>query len=265
MPTATWHRPGAELAASSQRNCILYVNAFDAGRRSGNTHRTSFMYNALENLGYSGYYDVYDQAGVRQRQLPGWRPRQRRPGRGYSLIIQDTGQQRSNTLTNAASFDFKVDQSSWYRSYLAQGVSGLAGTATLWILGNNVAEEFPADPLLATDMGLTGVTGNQGLTANPDVKGRRELHVPHRLHRQLQHGCIQPLGWLSRWRRLRRAGCDRDRGHHAPLLLRRDFGRRRRGHEQELDPEMEQRVHGLQLVRHPRRFRPARPAPARTR
>jgi hypothetical protein len=161
---------GAELAASSQRNCILYVNAFDAGRRSGNTHRTSFMY-TLDNLGYSGYYDVYDQLafGNANCQVGG----RANVGQvaGYSLIIQDTGQQRSNTLTNAASFDFKVDQSSWYRSYLAQGVSGLAGTATLWILGNNVAEEFPADPLLATDMGLTGVTGNQGLSANPDVKG----------------------------------------------------------------------------------------------
>jgi hypothetical protein len=64
-----------------------------------------------------------------------------------------------------------VNQQQWYRDYLAQGTIGLAGQATVWMLGDNIAEENPSLPLLATDMGLAGVTPDQGLNVNPDVHG----------------------------------------------------------------------------------------------
>jgi hypothetical protein len=39
------------------------------------------------------------------------------------------------------------------------------------MLGDNIAEENPSLPLLAVDMGLAGVTPDQGLNVNPDVHG----------------------------------------------------------------------------------------------
>jgi hypothetical protein len=50
-------------------------------------------------------------------------------------------------------------------------VNSLAGTATVWILGENTAFENATNPLFAVDMGLAGVVTNQNLSVNPDVQG----------------------------------------------------------------------------------------------
>jgi hypothetical protein len=162
----------AELDASSQRNCILYYQHLNANRRSHDMNRTSFMY-TLDRLGYRGDYDVYDVQGYgnTNNQLG---------GRGnvaqctrYSLIIEDDG--RSNlvpNITNGSNRDTdKVNQAQWYRDYLAQGASGAAGLANLWIIGESTAFERRTNPLFTTDVGLSTIVTDQGLNLNPNVTG----------------------------------------------------------------------------------------------
>jgi hypothetical protein len=188
LPTITWapdyltritaHASGdleptsEELAASAQTNCILYYQHVNAARRAGDSNRTAFMY-TLDRLGYRGAYDVYDVQGYgnTNNQLGG--RANVAQASGYALIIEDDG--RSNLSPNIPDGSNlgsqKINQAQWYRDYLAQGASGLAGTATLWVIGENTAFEKPTNPLFATDMGLAGIVTNQGLTVNPDVEG----------------------------------------------------------------------------------------------
>jgi len=89
------------------------------------------------------------------------------------LIIEDDG--RSNLVPNVPdgsnNDNEKINQAQWYRNYLAQGLSGLVGTASLWIVGENTAFEKSTNALFTTDMGLSGIVTDQALTVNPDVEG----------------------------------------------------------------------------------------------
>src|SRR5262249_48563168 len=123
---------------------------------------------------YRNHYDVYDPQGYgnTNNQLGG----RANIGQasGYALVIEDDG--RSNLTINipdGTSLDNeKVNQAQWYRDYLAQGLTGLAGTATLWVIGESTAFEKAANPLFTTDMGLATIVADQALSTNPDVRGQ---------------------------------------------------------------------------------------------
>jgi hypothetical protein len=163
----------AELANSHQANCILYAQTVNPRRRSGLLNRTSFMY-TLDELGYRGHYDVYDVQGYENsnNQLGGRAsPSQ---ATGYALIIQDTGRGTAppNLPDGHTTLSEKIDQAQWYRDYLANASLSEIGTATLWLVGENLVSEKPANALLAVDMGVTLAAPDQGLAANPDVAGQ---------------------------------------------------------------------------------------------
>ncbi len=162
----------AEVANSSQANCLLYFQKSNSARRTGATQRTAFMY-TLDRLGYAGHYDVYDVQGYgnTNNQLGG-RANVAQCA-GYALIIQDDG--RSSLVPNVPDGliwnDNKIDQAGWYRDYLAQGVGGLAGTATVWLLGENTVYQKQSNPLFTNNMGLTSIVNDQAVAVNPEVVG----------------------------------------------------------------------------------------------
>jgi hypothetical protein len=172
-PTGDINPTPEQIAASSQRNCILYYQKTTSRRRSGPTQRTHFMY-TLDELGYAGNYDVYDVMGYGDtgNQLGGRASVAQCSG--YALIIQDDG--RSNLTPNIPDREGgdanQVPQASWYRAYLAQGASSLAGTATFWSIGENTGFLHRNNPLFAVDFGLSGVVTNQGLAVSPIVRGK---------------------------------------------------------------------------------------------
>ena len=164
----------AQIAASIQKNCILYYQKLNSRRRSGMLNRTSFMY-TLDHLGYQNEYDVYDVQGYGNTANQLITRANVGQVSGYSLIIQDDG--RSNLVPNIPAGQDndgnQFDQAGWYRSYLAQGSTGLAGSATLWLIGENTAFLHRTYPLITTDFGLSlGAADNdQGLGVNPLVRG----------------------------------------------------------------------------------------------
>jgi hypothetical protein len=162
--------PG-QIASSYQANCILYVQAVNSRRRWGDTHRTSFMY-TLDRLGYRDSYDVYDVQGFgdTNNHLAGRATVEQ--ATGYALIVQDSGRRRTAQLPDGLELDSeKIDQAGWYESWLASGATGEAGSATLWLIGENLAQYNSAKPLLATVMDVTLVSANQGIAVSPDVRG----------------------------------------------------------------------------------------------
>jgi hypothetical protein len=179
--------PTAEqIAASTQTHCILYSNQFTSRRRSGSLQRTSFMY-TLDRVGYRDHYDVYDVQGYgnTNNQLGG----RATVGHatGYALIVQDTGSLASATVTDGSDTDTeKIDQANWYRTWLANGVSSTAGSATLWIVGENVAQEKGTNPLFSADFGVAlGNSNNGTATPNPDVLGIANF--------AFENGCVGPF------------------------------------------------------------------------
>jgi hypothetical protein len=162
----------AEVANSSQRNCILYYqHAVSTNRRSGEINRTMFMY-ALDQLGYRSHYDVYDNQGYgnTNNQLGG---RATVPqASGYALIIMDNFRGLSADITDGIDLDAqKINQALWFRNYLAQGLTGRAGTASLWIFGEDCAYEKSINPLISTDFGLVTVVNDQAIAISPNVTG----------------------------------------------------------------------------------------------
>lgn len=147
------HPTTGELAASTQRNRILYVQGVEGRRRSGTANRTEFM-KVLDAAGYSGQYDVFDvQAGNPSNFLGG----RANVGQvtGYAMIIQDAGASCSVVLPDGSdNCSNKINQAGWYHSYLAQGSTGLAGLASLWLMGDNLVQVSGAPPLLGTDCGV---------------------------------------------------------------------------------------------------------------
>ena len=162
----------AEVAATSQKNCFLYVQKLIPNRRSGSTQRTSLMY-WLDTAGYRGSYDVYDVQGYgnTNNQL-GSRANVGQCS-GYALIVQDDGRSLlvPNVPDGSSTDNEKINQAQWYRAYLAQGTTGLAGTASLWLLGESTAFDHRANALFSVDMGLANVVTDQALSVNPDVQG----------------------------------------------------------------------------------------------
>jgi hypothetical protein len=160
-----------EIASSSQHNCVLYYNQMAFRRRSGDAHRTSFMY-TLDRLGYRGHYDVYDVQGFgnTNNQLAGRANVSQ--ASGYALIIEDDGRLTDFVVPDGLDLDGeKIDQAQWYRDWLSQGLTGAAGIANLWLVGENAAYEKRGNPLFSTDMGLASIQDDQGLAANPSVHG----------------------------------------------------------------------------------------------
>jgi hypothetical protein len=172
-PTGDVNPTPTQIANSTQRSCILYYQKTTSRRRSGPTQRTNFMY-TLDELGYSGRYDVYDVQGYGNtaNQLAG-RANVTQCS-GYALIIQDDG--RSNLTPNVPNGEnhdnSQLRQADWYRSYLAQGTTGLAGTATFWSIGENTGFLHRTNPLFAIDAGLSGVVNNQLVAVSPTVRGK---------------------------------------------------------------------------------------------
>jgi hypothetical protein len=127
----------------------------------------------LDQLGYRDHYDSYFHSGIgnTNNQLGGRATLQQ--AQGYNLIIHDTGNQGvSFLLPDGSDLDVqKIDQAGWFRDWLAQAPLSEAGFATLWILGSNVAQAKPTNPLLTTNMGVLLQQPDQGLNANPDVEG----------------------------------------------------------------------------------------------
>jgi hypothetical protein len=162
----------AEIDSTLQKACILYYQHVTSARRSGDTQRTSFMY-TLDRMGYRGYYDVYDVQGYgnTNNQLGG--RANVAQASGYLLIVEDDG--RSNLTPNIPDGltpdNEKINQAGWYQSYLTQGLTGLVGTASLMVIGENTAFEKATNPLIAADMGLVGIATDQGLNVNPNVLG----------------------------------------------------------------------------------------------
>jgi hypothetical protein len=162
----------AELAGSSQANCILYDQQVNTRRLSGDLNRTSMMY-TLDRLGYKDHYDVYDQqAGGNVNNQIGGRATVAQ-ATGYALIIMDKGRGFGATLPDGINIDGeKVNQALWYRNYLANGSLSEIGSATLWIQSENTVNEKKTNPLITTDMGITLISNDQGLAANPNVVGQ---------------------------------------------------------------------------------------------
>jgi hypothetical protein len=162
----------AELAASSQKNCILYYQHVTANRRSTDANKTSFMY-ALDRLGYRTHYDVYDVQGYgnTNNQLGG-RATEAQCAR-YALIIEDDG--RSNLVPNIPNGTIrdtdKVNQALWYRNWLGQQPKP-QGISTFWLIGETTVFEKSTNALFTTDMGLSNIANDQGLTVNPNVSGQ---------------------------------------------------------------------------------------------
>ncbi len=133
----------AQLAASSQQNCILYVQNINSRRRSGDVNRTSFMW-ALDRLGFRGQYDTYDHTGMgnTNNQIGGRATLQQ--AQGYNLIVYDNGNGTPGRplLPNGINIDSeKIDQATWFRNWLNQAAASQAGFATLWMIGSNTTEE----------------------------------------------------------------------------------------------------------------------------
>jgi hypothetical protein len=80
---------------------------------------------------------------------------------------------RSITLPGGLDRDSeKVNQVGWYRDWLASGMSSEAGSATLWIIGENVVAEENGNELFAVDFGLfLGSPDNGTGAVAPDVVG----------------------------------------------------------------------------------------------
>ena len=169
-----------QLANSTQRNCILYVQNLNIRRMSGATNRTSFMW-SLDRLGYGpsaadplGHYDVYDLQGVgnTNNQLGGRATIQQ--AQGYNLIVYDNGDGTPGIplLPDGVDLDSeKVDQATWFRNWLAQANISSAGFATLWMIGSNTVEEKSTNALIATTMGVTFSSADQALNVSPQVDG----------------------------------------------------------------------------------------------
>jgi flagellar hook capping protein FlgD len=163
-----------ELAASTQANGILYVNHIVTRRRSGDVNRTSFMY-TLDNLGYRGFYDVYDHQGMgnTNNHLGGRATIQQ--AQGYNLIVYDAGNSTPGRpiMPNGTDLDAeKIDQATWFRNWLAQAALPGVDFATLWLIGSNVVEEHSTNALYTSNCGLTLAATNQGLNVNPDCVGQ---------------------------------------------------------------------------------------------
>jgi hypothetical protein len=162
----------AELANSRQQNCILYVNHHNTRRRSGDVNRSSFMY-TLDRLGYRGAYDVYDHMGMgnTNNHLGGRATVEQ--AQGYNFLVYDAGNRAPGLIVPDGS-DFasqKVDQVSWFRSWLAQASLGEAGWVTLWLIASNALEERPTSPLYGTDMGAVLTAPDLATNRNPEVQG----------------------------------------------------------------------------------------------
>ena len=170
--------PG-QLANSTQKNRILYVQNMVTRRRSGQVNRTSFMW-SLDRLGYGptatdpfGHYDVYDHQGMgnTNNQLGGRATIEQ--CQGYSLIVYDNGNGTPGRplLPDGIDLDSaNIDQATWFRNWLAQAASSEAGSATLWLLGSSTVEERPTNALFVTDMEVTLTAPKQSFL-NPEVVG----------------------------------------------------------------------------------------------
>jgi len=164
---------GPELAASTQRNCILYVNHVTSARRGGDVQRTSFMH-TLDRLGYRGFYDIYDHQGMGNTNNHLGSRATIEQAQGYNLIVYDTGNRNPGTpiMPNGLDPDAeKVDQATWFRNWLAQAGISQAGFATLWVMGSNAVQEHSSNALYNTTMGVSLLAADQALNVNPNVIG----------------------------------------------------------------------------------------------
>jgi hypothetical protein len=165
-----------QIANSSQKNCILYYNNLNFGRRSTDTQRTAFQY-TMDRLGYRGHYDVYDQQGGGNSNNQLGSRADITQAVDYALIVHDAN--RGLQIPDGSDLDDqKIDMHNWYTSWLDDGANGSGpGIHTLWAIGDDVAFELnnQASPtLLTTYLGLGSggqIADDQGLSVNPNVDG----------------------------------------------------------------------------------------------
>jgi len=162
-----------EIAASPQRNCILYYQHTTSNRRSGPTNATSFM-RTLNALGYDGDYDIYDPQGYGNTNNQLGSRATVEQCTGYQLLIEDDGRSGlTPNIPDGANLDNeKILQATFYRNWLDGGLTSEVGRATLWILGESTVAEFPTNALFTTYCGLGAVVQDQALALNPDVVGQ---------------------------------------------------------------------------------------------
>jgi len=162
-----------ELAASSQRNCILYYQHVTSNRRSGPTNATSLM-RTLNALGYNGDYDVFDPQGYGNTNNQLGSRATIEQCTGYQLLIEDDGRSSlTPNIPDGANIDNeKIRQATFYRNWLDGGLTSEVSRATLWILGESTAAEFSTNALFTNYCGMSAVVQNQGLSVNPDVVGQ---------------------------------------------------------------------------------------------
>jgi len=167
--------PG-EIANSSQRSCMLYVNQLVDMPRSGLGNRTAFL-RSLDRLGYAHLCDVFDQnnwgGGTTNNQLAGRATLEQVTG--YSVIVQDAGSFASHTtLPMGGAVEGFFPQTQWYRDWLASAAVGEPGRATLWLVGSDIAQatSWESNPLVYGDMGVTLVSTGQPARVYPQVLGQ---------------------------------------------------------------------------------------------
>jgi len=166
-----------ETAASSQGNCVLYVQQVNPRRRAGDLHRTSFMY-ALDVDLMKGDYDVYDHQGLgdTNNHLAGRASLEQ--ATGYSLIIYDAGNRDPDGTIMPDGSDAgaqKLDQAGWFQAWLDRASTGAFGWATLWVTGSNALQERRTNSLYVHDMGTVLNNADQSVSTgevNPDVAGQ---------------------------------------------------------------------------------------------
>ena len=158
-----------ELAASSQRHCMLYYQRSTTNRRSGATNSTSFMH-TLDALGYQGDYDIYDIQGCCASNDLASRTTFEQCT-GYQIIIDDVGRQPFGIFDGEGLAPQKVKQATFYRNWLDAGLASQAGRATLWILGENALSSSNSNALFSVYCGVGSLVDDQGIASSPNVLG----------------------------------------------------------------------------------------------
>jgi hypothetical protein len=133
-----------QIASSTQVNCILYYNHVNQMRLSGDANRTSFM-QTLDQLGYKGYYDVYDHQGLGNTNNALGSRMTVAQARYYAILIMDAGNRSPGApiIPDGVDIDSeKIDMDAWLTSWLQTVGQGTAlPNHTLWLIGKDWAEE----------------------------------------------------------------------------------------------------------------------------
>jgi len=115
------------------------------------------------------HYDVYDvQSFGNTNNDLGSRATPAQAG-SYSLIVHDAGRSDFHPIPTGNSRSAKVDQATWYRNWLSNAPFTELESITLWVIGEDVVETMPLNPLMTTDMRAFLATGDE--STHPELQG----------------------------------------------------------------------------------------------